>query len=182
MTVPVPEVDPVTNPVTPPAAPPAPVVPATDPDGTADKDAEIERLRGEIRKFRKIEDEVKALRPKAKKFEDLQQAAMSAEERLQAQLDEASASRATAEKEAGDKARELAAYQSAVKYGISQEDMVFLEGVPADDLDKAAQKLAKRLGRADIPDFNGGPRTPAPATDSMGDFLRQQIDRARGRR
>lgn len=162
--------------------PPAPTGATQQISQEPDYKSEAERLREELKKFRRMEEKFKAALPKAQKFDELQQAALTAEERAQLAVQNATTERDT-ERQRADKAeRELAKYRAATKHGIKEEDLTFLEGIGIDDLDKAAERLAKRLKNADIPNFDGGPRTDPPATSDMGDFLRQQIDRARGRR
>jgi hypothetical protein len=162
--------------------PPAPTGATQQTGSEPDYKSETERLREELKKFRRMEDQLKAMRPKAQKFDEMQQAALTAEERAQLAVQTAAVERDAEKNRAASAERELAKYKAAAKHGIKEEDMTFLEGIGIDDLDKAAEKLAKRLKMTDIPNFDGGPRTDPPATSDMGDFLRQQIDRARGRR
>jgi hypothetical protein len=152
------------------------------PNAGTDNNAEIERLRGELRKFRRMEDQLKAMKPKAEKFDELQQSVMTAEERADAAVRAANERITSAESRATTAERELAAYRAGVKYKLEEDDLVFIKNLPAEEIEKAAQQLAKRLGKVDTPNFDGGPRTNPPATDDIGEFLRNQIDRARGRR
>lgn len=152
------------------------------PPPEVDYKADAEKLREELKRLRKFEDQVKALRPKAQKFDELQQAAMSAEERAQLSVETAQREREEAVAIANETKRELAVLRAGVKHGFSEEDLLLLEGVSTDKIETVAASLAKRLGKADTPNFDGGPRTPPPQSQDMGTFLSQQIDRARGRR
>lgn len=143
--------------------------------------AEADRLRSELQKARKFEDQVKALRPKAQKFDELQQATMSAEERAQAAVEQATARVTEAETKAQKAERELAVLRAGVEHKLDKEDLIFLNGVPIEEIEDAAKRLAKRLGKADTPDFDRGARTPPPASDNMTDFIRDQIARQTGR-
>lgn len=162
-----------------------PVLPGTTPSTEqkpeeTDHKAEAERLREELKKFRKMEDQLKALRPKAQKFDEMQQAALSAEERAQLAVETSQRERDEAREEANATKRELAILRAGVKYKFEEDDLLFFEDIPAEKIEEAAKRLAKRLGRADTPNFDGGPRTPPPKDQDMGTFLSQQIDRARG--
>jgi hypothetical protein len=149
--------------------------------GETDYKAEAERLREELKKARKFEDQVKALRPKAQKFDELQQATMSAEERAQAAVEAATQRENEAKTMAETAQRELAILRAGVEHKLDKEDLVFLEGVPTDKIEESAKLLAKRLGKADTPDFDRGPRSSPPARDNMTDFIRDQIAAQTGR-
>jgi hypothetical protein len=149
--------------------------------GETDWKAEADRLRSELQKARKFEDQVKALRPKAQKFDELQQATMSAEERAQAAVEQATTRVTEAETKTERVERELAVFRAGVKHKLDEGDLIFLKGVPIDEIEESAKQLAKRLGNADTPDFDRGVRTSPPASDNMTDFIRDQIARQTGR-
>jgi hypothetical protein len=163
--------------------PPAPTTqnPATEPQGTEpDHKAEAEKLRAELQKFRRLEDQLKAMRPKAQKFDEMQQAVMTAEERAQAAVEAATSRASEAETRATTAERELAILRAGIENKLEKDDLVFLLGVPVDKIEEAAKNLAKRLGKADTPNFDGGPRTPPPATNDMNAFLGSAVKRAKG--
>jgi hypothetical protein len=163
------------------------VLPGTTPitdqkPAETDYKAEAEKLRSELQKFRKMEDQLKAMRPKAQKFDEMQQAALSAEERAQLAVETSQRERDEAKAEANATKRELEILRVGIKYKFDEEDLGFFEDIPAEKIEETAKRLAKRIGRADTPNFDGGSRTPPPTTDDMGIFLSHAIDRARGRR
>jgi DNA polymerase III gamma/tau subunit len=90
---------------------------------------------------RKHEAENKKLRPAAAELEKIKERNRSAEEKAQKERDDARAEAAEAKAEAS---REKAAR----KYGLSDEDLEFLDGVPADKFDARAKALSERLKKA----------------------------------
>lgn len=134
--------------------------PKTDPpdDGDADLgDAGKKALQRE-REARKAAEKAKAeADAKIKEYENAQ---LSERERLEKERDEAKETAATT-------AQEAALYKAAVVYGLSEEDLELLEGVPADQVDGRAKRLSERLAagqqngsRAPKPDPSQGSRGP----------------------
>lgn len=164
--------------------PPTPPSSGGNPSGTGQNDDAAQRiahLENELRKARAWEDRYKQIKPKAEKFDEIEQSRLSVEERAQAAIQAAKDEVSSAKGESEATKRELAIFKAGVKYKIGEEDLVFLQGVPVDQLDKAAENLAKRLGISDIPNFDGGPRNSPPRDESMGDFLFREINKARRR-
>ncbi|OZC62352.1 hypothetical protein CH267_02105 [Rhodococcus sp. 06-621-2] len=90
---------------------------------------------------RKHEDEAKKNRAAASELEKIKESKRTAEEKAQKERDDAKAEAAEAKAEA---ARERAAR----KYGLTDDDLAFLEGVPADKFDERAKALSERLKTA----------------------------------
>lgn len=97
---------------------------------------------------RKHEAQAKKNAKAAERLEKLERDKMDAEELAAKERDDARAEAAEAKAEA---ARERAAR----KYGLTDDDLGFLEGVPADKFDAKAKALAERLKKAAPPDSSG---------------------------
>ena len=82
---------------------------------------------------------------KLKEYEDAQ---LSEKERLEKERDEA-------REVSAENARKVALYEAAVEYGLEKGDLELLDGVPADQIDARAKRLAERLAAV-------GPKTPKP--------------------
>lgn len=125
----------------------------TDPpdDGDVDLgDAGKKALQRE-REARKAAEKAKAeADAKIKEYEDAQ---LSERERLEKERDEAKKAAATT-------AQEAALYKAAVTYGLTEDDLELLEGVPADQVDSRAKRLSERLAESKAE--QNGSRTPRP--------------------
>jgi len=104
---------------------------------------------------------------KVKEYEDAQ---LSEQQRLEKERDEAR----TAAASSGQKA---ALYKAALDYGLTSEDLELLDGVPADQIDERAKRLADRLAaskadnapRVPRPDPSQGPRGPVDIDAQIAD-------------
>lgn len=146
------------------------------------KDDEIAHLRDELRKFRRQEGKYKDSIDKAVKFDELQREKMTDAERSASELKAASDRAAALEARASAAESELERFMVAAEHGITAGDMKFLKGLSGDELKETAKELAERLKAAEVPNFDLGARSSSlPTNADMGDFLRNEINRARGR-
>ncbi|AUS31768.1 hypothetical protein C1M55_12055 [Rhodococcus qingshengii] len=104
-------------------------------DDAKDKDIDWKAM------SRKHEAEAKKNRDAAAELEKIRASKRTAEEKAQKERDDAKAEAEAARAEA---ARERAAR----KYGLSDEDLDFLEGTPADKFDAKAKALSERIKTA----------------------------------
>lgn len=126
------------DPVDPPADPVDPADPPADPpQDPADPPADVDWKK----ESRKHEAEAKKNRAAAAELEKIKASKRSAEEKA---AKEAADAKADAEAARAEAARERAAR----KYGLSDEDLDFLEGVPADKFDAKAKALSERIKAA----------------------------------
>lgn len=94
--------------------------------------------------------QIKELRSKAARLDELEKAQLSTEERLTQERDTAVAERDQA-------LAELLRWKVATRFGLADEDVdLFLTGTDEDTLTKQAERLAERT-----PPVNGGLRVPA---------------------
>ena len=100
---------------------------------------------------------------KVKEYEDAQ---LSEKERLERERDEA-------RENATAKAREAALYKAAVDYRLTSDDLELLDGIPAEQIDDRARRLAERLAstapRVPKPDPSQGPRGPVDIDAQIAD-------------
>ncbi|MGW0039832.1 hypothetical protein [Gordonia sp. NPDC003376] len=87
----------------------------------------------------------------------------------------AQAERDDARKEAEAAKAEAALLRAAVKHGLSKEDLELLDGVPADQIDERAKKLAARIKISGTPGSSGGeasgdrkPKKPTTLAGAIG--------------
>lgn len=126
------------DPVDPPADPVDPADPPADPpQDPADPPADVDWKK----ESRKHEAEAKKNRAAAAELEKIKAKNRTAEEKA---AKEAADAKADAEAARAEAARERAAR----KYGLSDEDLDFLEGVPADKFDAKAKALSERIKTA----------------------------------
>lgn len=110
---------------------------------------------------RKHEAEAKKNRDAAAELEKIRASKRTAEEKAQKERDDAKAEAEAARAEA---ARERAAR----KYGLSDEDLDFLEGTPADKFDAKAKALSERIKTAAPAGRSGRPASGGTTkTDEM---------------
>jgi hypothetical protein len=125
--------------------------PADYPDGLGD--AGKKALDAERKARRDAEAKLKELEPLAAKAKELEDAQKSDLEKLTEELEAAKADGASSKSE-------LARLRAAMNHGLSPEDLELLEGVPADQVEQRAERLAARLaGTAD---------PVVPASDNQG--------------
>lgn len=114
---------------------------------------------------RKHEAQAKKNAKAADELEKIRAKGRTAEEAAAKERDDARTEAAQAKAEA---ARERAAR----KYGLSDDDLELLEGVPADKFDAKAKALAERIKKAAPPESSGreagGDRGPKKATSLEG--------------
>lgn len=90
---------------------------------------------------RKHEAQAKKNAKAAEELDKLKQAQMSEQERVQAAAKEADARAEAAE-------RRAALAEAAITHGLTKDDLELLDGVPADQIEDRAKKLAARLKKA----------------------------------
>lgn len=139
-----------------------------------DLQAQIEKITAESRKW---ESRSKENYEKAQKYDEAERARMSAEERLNADLEEASTRAAEAEERAQTAEAELARYKVAVEFSLSDEDATALEGITDE---KQLRALAERLSERSTgprPHRSQGRRHgSASGPASTGDLFAQTLD------
>lgn len=106
----------------------------------------IENLRGENTD----------LKDKASRLKEIEDAEKSDLQKAQEALE-------SERSEHGSTKAQLALLQAAVKHGLSEDDLELLEGVPADQIEQRAARLAQRLGRGD-----GDDEVVVPASRNQG--------------
>lgn len=178
-------VAPVTPPVTPastaPAAPVAPAVPVTAPPTAAQVEATPPWGTPEEFNPEKAWDLIKNLREQkndpaaAKELKDLREFKAKAEDANRTELEREQARAAAAEKTAAETALELARTRAAVKYGLDEDSLKALEGVPEDRIDTIAALIAGKkapltvapsaAGQGNVGAPIGGPSDPVAALD-----------------
>lgn len=84
----------------------------------------------------------------AQELDKLKKSQMSEQEKVQA-----AAAEATERAEAAE--RRAALLQAAVDHGLTKDDLELLDGVPADQIEDRAKKLATRLKKATPPSSSG---------------------------
>src|SRR5690625_1832292 len=84
-----------------------------------------------------------------------------------------------AERDAADTAAELARMKAAVKHGLSEEDLELLDGVPADQVEARAERIAERLGskRQGFPDLAQGRGKPGESKPDQNELIRAAAKR-----
>lgn len=93
-------------------------------------------------------------------------------------LDEVTAARTAAEDRATTAERRLERIEVAIAKKLPLEFAERLQGDDREALEKDADRLAALVKPA--PDFDGGPRTPAPGGKSMNDLIREKAGLAAG--
>lgn len=146
------------DPVDPPADPVDPADPPADPpQDPADPPADVDWKK----ESRKHEAEAKKNRAAAAELEKIKASKRTAEEKA---AKEAADAKADAEAARAEAARERAAR----KYGLSDEDLDFLEGTPADKFDAKAKALSERIKTAAPAGRSGRPASGGTTkTDEM---------------
>lgn len=114
---------------------------------------------------RKHEAQAKKNAKAAERLEKLEREQMSAQEKVQADAQAANERAEAAE-------RRAALAESAITHGLTKDDLELLDGVPADQIEARAKKLADRLKKAAPPDSSGsevgGKRGKKTATSLEG--------------
>lgn len=129
-------------PADPPADPPKPDDPPAGGDPKPDDEIDWKAM------ARKHEDRAKENAAAAKELAELKKSQMSEQQKAEAAAKE-TATRAEAAE------RKAALLQAAFDHGLTKDDLELLDGVPADDIDARAKKLAARLKKAAPPDSSG---------------------------
>jgi len=132
-----------------------------------------ERLARERAKYSDYED----LKAKEAEYNQYLESQKTDEQRRQEEAEKANAEREQERKDAAEARAELARTRAALKYKLTEEDLELLQFVPAEQVEETAEKISKRLNREVTPDFDGGHRTPPPATPSMNSMIRQAAGR-----
>lgn len=130
--------DPAPEPTDPPADPEPDEPEYPDDLGDAGKKA----LDAERKARRDAEAKLKELEPLAAKAKELEDAQKTEQQKLAEQLDAAKAEGGTAKAEA-------ARLRAAIKYGLTEDDLELLEGVPAEQVEDRAKRLAERFAAAE---------------------------------
>ena len=129
-------------PADPPAAPPKPDDPPAGGDPKPDDEIDWKAM------ARKHEDRAKENAAAAKELAELKKSQMSDQQKIEASAKEAS--------ERAEKAERRAALaEAAITHGLDKGDLELLDGVPADQIEARAKKLAERLKKAAPPDASG---------------------------
>ncbi len=120
------------------------------------------------------EDRAKANAAAAQELEKIKAANQTDTERLSGQVEKLTRTIGENEAKIVELTAELARRSAMVKYGLSEEDAVFIPAGSAEEMDEAAKKLADRIGNGKVPSFDGGARTSQspPATD-MDEMIRR---------
>lgn len=117
----------------------------TDDEGNVDWKSAARRNEA---RYKAAQAEAKKNADAAKELEEFKRSKMSDEEK-----------RAATEKAALDRAeaaeRRAALAEAAIAHGLTKDDLELLDGVPADQIEARAKKLAERLKKAAPPDASG---------------------------
>lgn len=148
--------------------------------GDTQDDTQVDRKADPAEKWkalaRKHEERAKENAEKAKAYDEFVESQKTEQQKL-------AEAKAAAEKQAADTAAELAVMRAAVKYGLTEDDLELLEGVPADQVDARAKKIADRLGgqrKTAFPDLGQGERGRASEQrNDMNALIRNASGRAR---
>jgi Domain of unknown function (DUF4355) len=127
-----------------------------------------ERLAKERSRYEGFDD----LKAKAAKFDELEAAKQSTEEKLTGKLTVAEAKAAEAE-------QKLMRFEIAAAKNLPIKWAVRLSGNTREALEADADELLKELGQSSRTSFDGGTRQPAPAQGGMDGIIRRA---ATGRR
>lgn len=142
-------------------------------DDEDEGDLSPEALQKEIAKWKKLSRQNEAAAKRnaeaAKSWAEHQDSLKTEQQKTQEQLEQLQADRDAAK-------REAAVYRAISKHGLSAEDLELLEGVPADQLEDRAERLAARLkaSRTPSPKAGIGRETP-PGAGQSGDWLRNAL-------
>lgn len=130
------------------------------------------QLKGRLEASQKWEKRAKENAEKAKEYDAYVESQKSEQQKLSAAKDEA-------ERQAADTAAELARMKAAVKHGLSEEDLELLDGVPADQVEARAERIAERLGgkKQSFPDLAQGRGKPGESKPDQNDLIRAAAKR-----
>jgi hypothetical protein len=94
---------------------------------------------------------VKALRKANKEAEEFRRRLKEIEDRDKPEDQRAAEKAAEAEKRADEAEAELARHKAAIRHGLTADDLELLDGVPADQVETRAERLAARIKAAEEP-------------------------------
>lgn len=143
-----------------------------DQDGESDTD-DPQALREELEKWRKLsrknEESAKRNAKAAQSWAEYEDSRKTEEQRAQDERDALIAER-------DDAKRQAAVFRAITEHGLSAEDLDLLKGIPADQLEERAKKLAARLKptRTPSPKTGIGRETP-PGAGQSSDWLRTAL-------
>lgn len=132
-----------------------------------------EDLAKELEKWKSLsrqnEERAKRNAEAAKNWQEYENSRKTEEQKAQEERERIIAERDSAKLEA-------ARYRAATEHGLSPEDLELLDGVPADQLEDRAARLAERLKPARTPSPSAGiGRETPPEGLGTGDWLRDRI-------
>lgn len=108
------------------------------------------------------------------------------QESLKSQEQQNADREAAAQAKAEESARELALYKAGLKFGLSEDDLALLEGIPAESVAARAEQLASRIATqppttgAVRADHSQGTKSTVGESDPAQAFA-QALNQARGR-
>lgn len=153
---------------------PTPPSPAPEPEST--EPAHLPADHPLVKAFAAQKDEIRTLRDKARRFDEIEEASKTAEEKAAERL--AAAEKAAAAAEARATRREV-----ALDHKLSKEDAALLDSISDEDTMRAfAARLApsdepgrSRTPKPDATQGRSGSAGPTSAADSFADFFRSNL-------
>lgn len=129
------------------------------------------QLKGRLEASRKWETRAKENADKAAEYDKFVESQKTEQQKL-------ADAKAAAEKLAADTAAELARERAARRFGLNDDDLAALEGIPADKVDAVAERIAARntpIPKA--PPATGQGSTGAPITGGKDQLTQADVDR-----